>query len=70
MQKFRFVWVTVEKELKIKDNPLNDPYNWYTLDSYIIMSARLILRGCLYYTGMTFIPELASLQSEVHTAFT
>ena len=25
MQKFRSVWVTVEKELKIKDNPLNDP---------------------------------------------
>ena len=25
MQKFRPVWLTLEKELKIKDNPLNDP---------------------------------------------
>ena len=25
MQKFLFVWLTVEKELKIEDNPLNDP---------------------------------------------
>ena len=25
MQQFRSAWLTVEKKLKIKDNPLNDP---------------------------------------------
>ena len=39
MQKFRSVWLTVEKELKIKDNPWNDPLQFLFCLSLVLGSS-------------------------------